>query len=260
MSGRSRRLALAAALLAVAVAAAGLVAWWRGRNVGPVQRGERIAQRSGCFGCHGRGGVTGLDDPGDGVGGVPPLTAEALRSYAEDAGELREWVRDGMPRRVRAELEQYPLEGPDPLFQMPAFGDRLSEREIGDVASWLAAVGGFDGPGEGEAEAGLLAAERLGCFGCHGPGGRGDTPNPGSLKGYVPAWDGRDFPELVRNEAELRAWILDGAPERLREHRVARWFLERQTLRMPAYRDRIRDSDVSAIVAYVRWLRGGTLP
>jgi mono/diheme cytochrome c family protein len=257
----SRRLALAAGLLAASVlAAAGLAGWWRGRNVGPVQRGALVAERSGCFGCHGRGGVTGLENPGDAVGGVPPLTADALQSYAENAAELREWVRDGAPRRVREEQARFPLEDPAPLLQMPAFAGVLSSREIADVASWLAAVGEFDVPGDGPAEAGRLAAGRLGCFGCHGPGGRGDPPNPGSLKGYIPAWNGQDFPELVRDEPELREWVLDGAPARLREHGVARWFLERQAVRMPAYRDRIAAADVDAIVAYIRWLRGGQLP
>ena len=44
---------------------------------------------------------------------------------------------------------------------------------------------------------GYASAERLGCFRCHGPGGRGASRNPGGLKGYIPPWDGRDFAELV---------------------------------------------------------------
>lgn len=256
MTPRGRGIALAAAVVATSGAVLGAVHWWRGRNVGAVARGERIAQRSGCFGCHGRGGATGLEDPGRDIGGVPPLSPDALHAYAESPSELAEWVRDGMPRRVREELAEYPREGPEPLLQMPAFGDTLSEREIGDVAAWLSAVGGFDAPEEGAAAEGRAVAEELGCFGCHGPGGRGDLPNPGSLKGYVPAWDGPDFPELVRDGTELTEWILDGAPARLREHPVARWFLERQAVRMPAYRGRIERRELEAIGAYVSWLRG----
>ena len=49
---------------------------------------------------------------------------------------------------------------------------------------------------------GDTVAERLGCFRCHGSGGRGASRNPGSLKGYIPPWDGHDFAE---KEEELRA-------------------------------------------------------
>jgi mono/diheme cytochrome c family protein len=240
-----------------ALAAPALVGWWRDRNVGEARRGERIAERSGCFGCHGPGGATGFEEAAEGVGSVPPLSREALRSYAENEAELVEWVRDGMPRRLRAELEEFPLEGPPPLVQMPDFGEVLSEREIHDLARWLGALAGCGRPEAGEAAEGWRAAERLGCFTCHGPGGRVDRPNPGSLMGYVPAWDGRDFPELVRDDAELREWILDGAPDRLLENPLARRFLERQVLKMPAYRGRVESSEVEAIAAYIRWLREG---
>jgi len=48
------------------------------------------------------------------------------------------------------------------------------------------------------------AAWRLGCFGCHGPEGRGLLANPGSFTGYVPAWDGPDYAELVHDQQEFR--------------------------------------------------------
>ena len=94
------------------------------------------------------------------------------------------------------------------------------------------------------------------CFACHGPQGRGDTPNPGSLKGYLPSWSGEDFPELARDDGEIRDWIRDGAPRRLREHPVAAFFLRRQAIRMPAYGARVGDPEIARITAYIRWLRG----
>ena len=88
------------------------------------------------------------------------------------------------------------------------------------------------------------AAARLGCFACHGPQGRGDTPNPGSLKGHIPSWSGADFLELARDEGEIREWIREGAPRRLRDNPVAAFFLRRQAIRMPAYgRTRRRSGD-----------------
>ena len=61
--------------------------------------------------------------------------------------------------------------------------------------------------------------------------------------------------DLVRDESEVREWILDGSPRRLRDNRLAAFFLKRQMLQMPAYRGKIDDDDVEKIVAYVRWLR-----
>ena len=98
-------------------------------------------------------------------------------------------------------------------------------------------------------------AARLGCFACHGLQGRFDTPNPGSLKGYVPAWSGADFPELARDDAEIREWVRDGGPKRLRENPVAAFFLRRQAIRMPAYGDRISEDEIRQVTAYLRGLR-----
>ena len=62
---------------------------------------------------------------------------------------------------------------------------------------------------------GHALARKLGCFACHGPGGTGGVPNPGSDEGEVPAWDGGMAMMYVENEKEIREWILYGAPRRL---------------------------------------------
>jgi mono/diheme cytochrome c family protein len=241
----------AAALLAAAAALSLGVSFWRQRSVGPVQRGFGAAQRHGCFNCHGPGGLLGFEGEAA-VGGVPALGGEAQARVPSDA-EMREWILDGGPSRGRAATEAMG-EG-ESLLRMPAFRGRLTSREVDHIVAYIRAIADAEFPAEGRARDGHAAAARLGCFQCHGPGGRGDPPNPGSLKGYVPSWSGVDFAELCRDEAETRAWILDGAPARLRAHPVARYFLERQVIRMPAYRGRIADGEVEAILAYVRWLR-----
>ena len=124
-----------------------------------------------------------------------------------------------------------------------------------DLVAYIKAVGDVERPQEPGAEAGRAAAERLGCFGCHGPQGRGTPPNPRSFKGYIPAWDGADFADLARSDAEIREWIVDGRPRRLREDRLARFFMDRQVIQMPAYRGRITPDEVEQIVRYIRWLR-----
>ena len=97
-------------------------------------------------------------------------------------------------------------------------------------------------------------ASRFGCFGCHGPGGRIGSRNPRSFKGYIPPWHGKDFGDLVRNEDELRHWILDGKIDRFESNLLARYFTRRQVIQMPAYRSVLDDGEINAVVAYIQWL------
>jgi mono/diheme cytochrome c family protein len=142
---------------------------------------------------------------------------------------------------------------------MPAWRDRLSSAEVDHLVAYVEAVADFH-PVPAAIAAGRDDAARLGCFACHGPQGRGDTPNPGSLKGYIPSWSGADFEELAKDDGEIREWIRDGGPRRLRENPVAAFFLRRQAIRMPAYGDRVTDEEIARITAYVRWLRSGASP
>jgi mono/diheme cytochrome c family protein len=243
-------------LLALALVAAGggaALHRWRTHNIGPVQRGFGVASAHGCFACHGPGGVTGLADAGPGMGGVPAFSRDELRAAARNEGEIREWILDGMPRRLREEAGT--AEGRAPLLRMPAWRGILSDRETRDLLAYVRAVSDFDLPPVGPILDGHEVGARRGCFGCHGPQGRGNAPNPGSLKGYIPSWDGGDFPELARDDSEVREWILDGSPRRLRDNRLAGFFLKRQVLQMPAYRGRLNDDEVERLVDYVRWLR-----
>jgi mono/diheme cytochrome c family protein len=245
----------AVVLLVTAIGLWSVVAFraWRARAISPVQRGFVVAAASGCFGCHGVGGVTGFEDPNGTLGTVPAFTREALHAYARDEREIREWIVDGMPQRLRAEAA---LDAGEPaLLRMPAWKDVLSDRQVSDLVAYVKAVSDYEVPEDPVAERGRQTAQRLACFGCHGPQGRGSLPNPGSLKGYIPSWDGPDFGELAENDAEIREWIVDGSPRRLRNHPVARFFMRRQAVQMPAYHGRVSEVDLEAIVTYIRWLR-----
>jgi len=252
LSRPATALALGVALL---VAAEAGLHHWRTRNVGPVQRGLRTATARGCFACHGPGGVTGLADAGTGIGSVPPFSRDEVRSYARDEAEIREWILDGAPRRLREESGT--SDASPPLLRMPAWREVLSEREVDDLVAYVTAVSDFNLPPEGSIDEGRRVAAKRGCLSCHGPQGRGNAPNPGSLKGYIPSWDGADFPELARDEAEVREWILDGSPRRLRANPLAMFFLRRQVLQMPGYRGRLSDDEVARLLDYIGWLRRG---
>ena len=59
----------------------------------------------------------------------------------------------------------------------------------------------------------------------------------------------------MRDDAELREWILDGSPKRLRENPGARHFLDGQVVQMPAYRRVIADDQLAKIMGYIQWRR-----
>ncbi|MBI2920112.1 MAG: c-type cytochrome [Planctomycetes bacterium] len=249
---RSRRAVwLALAFLVLCVTGAAFASrLWREPALTPAIRGEQVARKMGCFACHGAEGRGGIADPGARGGVVPGWDGPTVSSFAKDEQEIREWILDGAPRRVREAGA-----AKAPFIPMPAYRGLIGEQELSDLVAYFRAVsGGFAEIPEAAYE-GRAIAGRVGCFGCHGPAGAGGCANPGSFKGHIPAWDGEEFLELVRDDAELREWILDGHPKRLWENPAAKHFLEKQTIQMPAYRPYLRDDEVAKLVAYIRWLR-----
>jgi mono/diheme cytochrome c family protein len=241
---------LVAVVLLQAVALAALLVrqgWQRRALDTPVTRGRELARRMGCFGCHGPGGERPIPNPGADNGEVPRWGGGMWMMYNDDEADVRAWIRDGHP----------PGHQPDEnaLLSMPAYGERIGEAELSDLTSYVLAVSRFGWPEDPDVSEGREVAERFGCFGCHGPEGRGLVLNPGSLKGYVPPWDGPDYPELVRDDEEFRQWVRDGITERFRSNPAARTILETQAIEMPAYGERITDDELDALLAYVDWVR-----
>jgi mono/diheme cytochrome c family protein len=247
--------------IAIAALALGIVAyvayhWWRTKNVSAVQRGYRVAESKGCFTCHGPGGLAKrmTPNPGYGLDEVPDWSASLMTMYSQSEEEIREWILDGVSKRVAADPEQMKLRE-KMIIEMPEWRGLLSEGELNDLVAYIKAVSDFERPQDEKAEAGRQAALSLGCFSCHGPQGRGSMPNVRAFKGYIPSWDGADFPELCRDDQEIREWILDGITQRFKSSRLARFFLERQPIKMPAYRGHVTDEQVDRIIDYIHWLR-----
>ena len=238
-------------LLAIALMTWKWITW---PHLPAAERGRRIAERTGCFACHGPEGIRGTANPGRLDRSVPTFTGD-LMMYASDVSEIREWITDGVPAE-RAKSQTWRSERDRGTLVMPAFGGRLSKREISDLVAFVAAVNRLSSPYDSLARVGSTRIEELGCSGCHGAGGRLARPNPGSLKGYVPSWDGVDFPELVRNKTEFEEWVVEGRSHRFAANAMARYFLDHAVLEMPVYRDHLVAGDVDAIWAYIEWLRG----
>jgi len=220
------------------------------------QRGRKLAEQLGCFACHGPGGTGGVANPGSKTDEVPSFHEGTIMMFAHDDQDLREYILDGAPADKLARPE-YRAEMEAQALRMPAFKGVVSRAQVDDLVAYLRAVSGLLGPSGNPAERGAELALSNGCFNCHGDMGIGGVPNPGSLKGYIPGFGGEDFEELVRDDDELRGWIADGGVPRLRDDPLASYFIERQRIQMPAFKDHLEPADIDALVAYVRWLASG---
>jgi len=242
------------AVLALAGALAAAAALWITRpHLPPAERGRRLAEAQGCFTCHGPAGRQGAANPGRRDKSVPTFAGD-LMMYAHDADDVREWILDGSTARKR-ESRTWREQRDAGALRMPAFRGVLSPAQVSDLVAYVMLVSESPEPTDSLALAGRDRAASLGCVGCHGPGGRLAPRNPGSLKGYIPSWDGADFPELVRDEAEFREWVEKGISARFRTNPAARFFLVRARLHMPAYERHLEPGDLEALWAWVRWVR-----
>ncbi len=247
------RIAATLVVLVLGLAAAGFY-YWRTHNITLVQRGYDEAMEHGCFTCHGLGGRSGVTNPGSRWASVPAWSGGTYMMFIKEEKEIREYILDGAPERLRKDKD-WRANQAKALIHMPAFRRQLDEEDLEAIVAYFKAAAMYDSIDDETADHGRDAAASLGCFNCHGPEGRGCMPNPGALKGYIPSWDGADFPDLARNEDEIREWIQDGVARRLANNRLAVFFLRREKVQMPAYRGRISDDQLQNLVAYIRWLR-----
>jgi mono/diheme cytochrome c family protein len=102
-----------------------------------------------------------------------------------------------------------------------------------------------------EARGRKLAGE-LGCFNCHGPGGRGGVPNPGSRWDEVPSFREGTPMMFVHDDDDIREYIRNGAPAAKRARESYRKEIDAQAIRMPAFANWVDETQVDALVAFVR--------
>ena len=245
-----QRVIVAAALAAIVGAMA--LGWAMRPRLPAAERGRRLAERTGCFGCHGPEGTHGTANPGRTDRTVPTFIGDVMM-YADEPDKIREWIRDGVTAK-RAASQTWREQRQKGTLRMPAFKKRLSAAEIEDLVAFVGVMSEPE-PADPIAARGQVKAQALGCFGCHGPGGGLARPNPGSLKGYVPSWDGADFPELVRDRAEFGQWVEHGVSERFNKNPLAQFFLRRAVLKMPAFEHHLGPADVDTLWRYLQWAR-----
>jgi mono/diheme cytochrome c family protein len=249
---------VAGILIGMALVGGAAVAFARRPSLPPAERGRRVAERFGCFGCHGPGGTKGAQNPGR-IDKTVPNFEDDVMMYAKTPEEIHEWIHTGQTRKKAASVT-WRTDRARGALKMPAFGGRMSERDMDDLVAYVLATSGMNQPVDSLPAQGYARAQSLGCVACHGPGGLLARPNPGSWKGYVPSWDGADFRELVGDSAEFRQWVEHGVSDRFRGNALASSFLRRAVLKMPAYEHHLVPGDDAALWAYVTWLRSERRP
>lgn len=236
--------------------------WWPGwywswRTDNPVRRGAALAAREGCLSCHAPMGSQETANPGSRWGTVPSFFRGNAMMYVKKPEDVAYFIAEGHAP-VATVPPVKPAEGPHPAFVMQTYKKRLSNGQIQDLAAFVLAADGFGVPSEGTVAKGSELAVKFGCESCHGVGGSGGVHNPKSFTGTVPGWIGPDFVELVGSQREFRQWVLIGRSDKMMTNRGASFFLNRASLKMPAFEGTLSDQDVESIWAYVQWLRGNS--
>lgn len=203
------------ALAAVALS----VAWLAFRiapESSPAARGARLAYLQNCIECHGQ-----IEDSA--------LAGRNLECPAHGEGVA--------PRHYRGACRDFLA-----YFEIVVLNRGFAQRQAAVVPNRLL---------QGE-----ILARQYGCFLCHGQLGQGGIRNAGALKGYIPGYFGEDFDVLTRNGSEesITAWIRHGTDPALVESgitgRIARFYLERQAVKMPRF-DSLPDDDIQRLAEYV---------
>ncbi|MEK7656532.1 MAG: cytochrome c [Elusimicrobiota bacterium] len=95
----------------------------------PVKRGAALYAKVGCVSCHGKNGAGGYPN-NNVVGGKIPALTKVAEGFSKE--ELLDKLRQGVPQSAKADPA-----GADPLLNMPAWGEKLKDDELGALADYL---------------------------------------------------------------------------------------------------------------------------
>ena len=137
---------------------------------------------------------------------------------------------------------------------MPVWGEVISQRQVSDLIAYLraglpavpTAVPVSIPTGQGTAVAGAALYQRDGCVNCHGPNGLGGVPNPQSPDNAIPPLSGAAFCKQVNTDQKIVDVIRSGSV-------IGR----APIVSMPHWGGIIPDSQLHALVAYIKTLKAG---
>ena len=228
-------------------------------------KGRELFKVKGCYGCHAVKdvGQTVSQDLTE-IGSKSYLLMEADFEMMAPPHDRIHWLMSKLrhPRRLNPGVRPAELPpGEEEIFPsaMPHFG--LREEEVQALTVYLLSLTASDLPVSytippvpepvvafaSPVERGRAVFERLGCAGCHGIGGAGGRKNWNSGLGeeipslaYVNAYYGNDVEGLKQLIRDGRQPVPRADPNR-----------PRPSLYMPAWKDRLSEEELDALVAYL---------
>ena len=251
MKSRDRLAAAAVAVVVLLVAVAALVGWAAGHYTnrtktvgttgatggsGPVDptvaAGAHAFTQFACAQCHGESGRGGISPA------VPALTSAGQQLTV---AQLTHIINHGLGESANP-TKPY----------MPVWGAVISKRQVSELVAYiragLPAVPTATPPAvprnQGLAVAGAALYVRDGCINCHGPNGLGGVPNPVSADKTIPSLSGLDFRHEFNTDKKITDVIRSGSV-------IGR----APIVSMPHWGGILSDSDLSALVAYLKTLK-----
>lgn len=204
--------------------------------------GKNIYLAYGCSSCHGDAGA----DP---IRRSSLKTAPNLFEHWLEAQDILESIQFGS---YDNDFESASKHNAGRL-KMPPYALYLNQGEITALVVYLQSHQILNDPKIKKSKA-IQIAINAGCFGCHGPLGLGGAVNPKSVKNAIPGWFGDDFDALTENGnlKYIQEWIKYGrsraiTDKSLRLGNIASWFLSRQAIKMPAYKERLDEQDIKVL-------------
>src|SRR6059036_1188541 len=122
-------------LVGVALAGGAAAAFVFRPHLPDAERGRRLAERTGCFACHGPGGIRGAANPGRTDRTVPTFEGDVMM-YAKSADEIHQWIHNGFTEKRKAS-QTWREQRERGVLKMPAFKGRISERQMEDLVAYV---------------------------------------------------------------------------------------------------------------------------
>ena len=188
------------------------------------ERGRRLAERTGCFACHGPGGQHGAANPGRNDKTVPDFDDDDMMMYAKSTQEVREWIEDGVTK-TKANSATWREQRKRGALRMPPFERRLGPRQIDDLAAYVAVMAEMHEPDDStDARHGLERAEALRLRRLPRSRRPPRAAQSRIAQGLRAVVGRRGLPDLVHDRTEFGEWVEHGISKRFEKNALATHF------------------------------------